>query len=112
MVRRRIMSGRAVVDLLGPASNIWIDAGGTRTLILGDPILGPDNEVSLMMYVDVIALPEALAGADLSVTTHVRVFRVGDRRVRNVQYVVQNHNTLSGVFFTRIAILARFAAQP
>jgi hypothetical protein len=108
------MSGRAVVDLLGPVGSLWIAAGGTRTLVLGDPILGPDNEVSLMMYVDVIALPEALAGNDLSVTTHVITYRYpanGPVR-RNVQYVVQNHNTLSGVFFTRMAVLARFAAQP
>jgi hypothetical protein len=53
------MSGRAVVDLLGPATNLWIDAGGTRTLLLGDPLLGPDSEVDpAMMYLDVIAIPE------------------------------------------------------
>jgi hypothetical protein len=109
------MSGRAVVDLLGPVSNLWIDAGGTRTLLLNDPILGPDSEVTPpMIYLDVIAIPESGSpGRNLSVTTHVITWRHPDGRIiRSLQYVVQNHNTSSGTFFTRMAILARFAFNP
>jgi hypothetical protein len=109
------MSGRAVVDLLGPVTSLWIAAGATRTLVLGDPMLGPDSEVDpAMMYLDVIAIPER-DGPDrnLSVTSHVITWRHPDGRIlRNLQYVVQNHNTSSGTFFTRMAILARFAASP
>jgi len=113
-----LMSGTAVVKLLGPTPpSLWVGPGQTRTLVLADPALGPNNELTLMHFADVIALPEksAQGGEKLSVTTFVEnhlepVSSGGTQVVRHLRYEVTNHNQSSGTFFTRMAILAIFAA--
>ena len=105
------MAATAVVQLLGPATSLWVDANSKRVLIIGDPALGPNHEVSIMQYADVIIFPEGFSPTqDLRVRTKI----VGDPAagVHQLQYEVDNTNNPTGTFFSRTAILASRAATP
>jgi hypothetical protein len=85
--------------LFGPSLPVFIAAGGTRTILQGDPLPGG---VIGDEYWGVFTVPQAnAAGDNIEVVSTAAVVVQGVRRLR---YTVRNNNPNQSVNFIRFSI--------